>query len=148
MRSWGKCGILVDQVLIPGEFDGNDAGDEEWIESPDLASTPSYQSESNISDDCYITPQLCKAVLVSSQSSLAANQSPSDDSSTWVSIDELILTRRDRVILMNPNGWCTDRIIDAGQELIKRDHPDIGGLGTTLNASGKLKHPAMTIPGE
>ena len=43
-------------------------------------------------------------------------------------IPELNLFCSDKQVLLDPNGWVTDSIIDAAQDLIKMVNPVIGGL--------------------
>ena len=53
----------------------------------------------------------------------------------WLRIGSITLKDEEKSILYQPNAWLNDRIIDATQEMLKRQFPHIWSLDTCLKAS-------------
>ena len=53
----------------------------------------------------------------------------------WLQIGSITLKDEEKSILYLPNAWLNDRIIDATQEMLKRQFPHIWSLDTCLKAS-------------
>ena len=52
----------------------------------------------------------------------------------WLQIGSITLADEEKSILYLPNAWLNDRIIDATQEMLKRQFPHIWSLDTCLKA--------------
>lgn len=50
----------------------------------------------------------------------------------WKRLGNFILTEFDKKILISENEWITDTIINCSQQLLKKEHPLIGGLENVL----------------
>ena len=58
---------------------------------------------------------------------LSASEDDAQNDSVWIKVGESVLHKEDKVVLSN-NGWLTDNIIHAAQQLLKQSHPHISGL--------------------
>ena len=53
----------------------------------------------------------------------------------WINVGNITLKDEEKSILYLPSAWLNDRIIDAAQEMLKRQFPHIWSLDTCLKAS-------------
>ena len=58
---------------------------------------------------------------------LSASEDDAQNDSVWIKVGESVLHKEDKVVLSN-NGWLTDKIVHAAQQLLKQSHPHISGL--------------------
>ena len=58
---------------------------------------------------------------------LSASEDDAQNDSVWIKVGESVLHKEDKVVLSN-NGWLTDNIVHAAQQLLKQSHPHISGL--------------------
>ena len=57
---------------------------------------------------------------------LSASEDDAQNDSVWIKVGESVLHEEDKVVLSN-NGWLTDNIVHAAQQLLKESHPHISG---------------------
>ena len=58
---------------------------------------------------------------------LSASEGDAQNESVWIKVGESVLHKEDKMVLSN-NGWLTDNIVHAAQQLLKQSHPHISGL--------------------
>ena len=55
---------------------------------------------------------------------------------TWVKADDIILSEVDEKDISS-GGWLSDNVINACQNLLRRQYPHIGGLQSTVLATSR-----------